>query len=108
VSDNDEQTEQLALPGQRITVTLNDGSQFAVQVANRDYLAWDMTAPKKGWDNDSQKMLFMNFLAWSAARRSGQFPGPFDRTEDSWWETVADIDPEKVAARPTPQAAAHD
>jgi hypothetical protein len=58
VSDNDEQTEQLALPGQRITVTLNDGSQFAVQVANRDYLAWDMTAPKKGWDNDTQKMLF--------------------------------------------------
>lgn len=101
MSEHDENDDQLALPGMGVRVVLNDGARFTVRVMNRDYLTWDMTAPAKKWDSSAQKMLFMNFLAWSAARREGLFPGPFDRTEDSWWELCADIDPEENAARPT-------
>lgn len=91
---DDDDSDAPKIHGQLIRVTLNDGSSFDARVTNRDYLAWDMTGPKRGWDMRKQLFLFQNFIAWSAAKRAGQFAGTFDAPKDagSWWNSVVDVD----------------
>jgi hypothetical protein len=104
VVDDDVPADAPRIHGQIIHVTIRDGAgvrEFDVHVTNRDYLAWDMTGPKRGWDMRKQLFLFQNFIAWSAAKRDGQFDGPFDRADTSWWELVVDVDARNVA-RPVP------
>lgn len=97
------------ITGKVIGVTMIDGRQFSVTVRNRDYLDWDLIAPRRKWQGQAQPFIFGNFLAWSAARREGQFDGTFDgREPGSWWNAVADIDQSATATTvpPTRPAAA--
>jgi hypothetical protein len=51
--DDDVPADAPRIHGQIIHVTIRDGAgvrEFDVHVTNRDYLAWDMTGPKRGWD----------------------------------------------------------
>jgi hypothetical protein len=107
---DDDEADAPAITGQEIGVTMVNGDHFVVKVRNRDYIAWDMTAPRKKWDAQRQPFLFGTFLAYSAAKREGLFAGTFDGREDgSWINSVDDVD-QRVAKRvpPTRPAAAHD
>lgn len=96
---DDDDSDAPKITGKVIGVTLLDGRQFSVTVRNRDYLAWDMTAPRRKWNAQQQPFVFGNFLAWSAAKRDGLFDGTFDgREPGSWWNSVDDIDQSAQAA----------
>jgi hypothetical protein len=87
--------------GMRVDVTMNDGRQFTVYVQNRDYIAWDMTAPRRKWNAQTQPFLFGNFLAYSAAKRNELFGGTFDgRESESWINSVADVTQHTAAPVP--------
>lgn len=69
----------------RIAVTLDDGSEFTVQALNPDLLRWDRMASRNGWPNaQSAPFLWLTFLAWSAAKRTGAIPDAMT------WETFGD------------------
>jgi hypothetical protein len=74
---------RLTIP--RIEVTLDDGSTFVVQAMNPDLIRWDRMAVKHGWPGaTSAPFLWMTFIAWSAAKRTGAIPA------DLTWETFGD------------------
>lgn len=96
------------LPGHRAQITLDDGSVYVVRISNREYIAWDKTAPRKKWGSAKDvPFLASSFMAWAAARREGQPPGQlsFDAFQDRA-EEVKDLEQEEEdIARPTQQAA---
>lgn len=95
------------LPGHVSRVVLEeDGGrlrEFQVRVDNRDYLRWDMTAPRQRWGKAADSpFLFATFLCWSAAKRAGEFAGSFEEFQTVCLETQAEErDGEDSDARPT-------
>jgi hypothetical protein len=105
--------EVRALPGKRFRVTLGDDESFTVRVTNRDFIAWDRTAPRKKWGTQAEvPFLFVAFCTWSASRREKFTSLNFDAPDGNCWcDVVEDITPledgaEDDAARPTRTAAA--
>lgn len=81
-------TDQVTLPGNRCTVTMNSGVTFQVRITNHCYIAWDKTAPKKKWGAMADvPYLAATFMAWTAAKREGAT----DLGWDAWQEAVADL-----------------
>jgi hypothetical protein len=71
------------LPGRRSKVSLADGTTFTVRITNREFLAWDMTARKRGWGALSeQPFLGATFLAHRAAIREGLTSLTWDQWQD--------------------------
>lgn len=106
------EVEERVLPGASTRVTMEDGTEFTVRITNRDYVAWDRTAPKKKWGKaEDVPFLAATFMAWTAARREGKTSLPFDQAGViNWTDSVADIDSRRDeedsedAARPTRKA----
>lgn len=77
------ETPERRLPGRRCRVTLEDPADpsgdplepVVVRVDNRDYLAWDRVAAKRGWvkkkDDAVPVFLMSTFLAFAAMTRQG-------------------------------------
>jgi hypothetical protein len=64
--------ERRTLPGRGCHVLLDDGTEFEVRIDNRDYIAWDKTAPKRKWPSGRDAPFLMTtFLAFCAATRAG-------------------------------------
>lgn len=62
------------LSSPRVLVIREGYSDLEVQTTNADMVRWDLTRPKQRppWPAfDQAPMLWMTFLAWSAARRTG-------------------------------------
>lgn len=60
-------------------VELEDGTSWDALVLNRDFVAFDLTRPKRGWPaGDEAPFLLNNFLAWNASKRAGHPVGGFD------------------------------
>lgn len=83
-----EPTKARKLSGRFARVVLEgpDGEElepFEVRIDNRDYLAWDKTAPRRKWigkrDEALPMFLMATFLAWSAASRRGLTALNFDQ-----------------------------
>lgn len=94
--------EERTLPGHRSQVILADGTTFVVRITNREYLAWDKTAPRKKWGTaQAVPFLAATFMAWAAARREDLTSLNFDQFSDVC-EEVSDLpeEPEDIA-RPT-------
>lgn len=73
------------LPGRRSRVTLSSGETFVVRITNREFIAWDMTAPKRKWPNLSDApFLGATFLAHRAAVRDQLT----NLTWEQWQEAV--------------------
>ena len=73
------EAEEVTLPGQRTRVILATGEDFTVQITNREYIAWDRTAPRKKWGSAKDvPFLASTFMAWTAAVREGMTNLPFD------------------------------
>jgi hypothetical protein len=68
-----------------VRVTLNDGRTLTAQVTNPDYLRWDRTAAKHGWQAMSKiPFTWLTFVAWSALRRTGALD------ESATWEEFSE------------------
>lgn len=95
----------------RIVLEGPDGADlepFEVRIDNRDYLAWDKTAPVRKWvkkkDDPLPMFLMATFLAWNACRRKGLTQLTFDQFQAAAIdvEEFTPEDPEDDgAARPT-------
>ena len=64
------------LKDDRINTTWNENGKTISEIAqvdNRDYVAYDLTRPKRGWSGmDEAPFIAFTFLAWSALRRAGK------------------------------------
>lgn len=85
-----EQDEKSKLSATQMTVTLADGSTLELEPQNPDRVRFDMTRSKHKWpDAESAPILWLTFVAWACARRTGAYAG----TWDDWSERDAlDID----------------
>ena len=93
-----------ALPGRRYVVTMEDGQTFTARTSNREFVAWDKTAPRHKWGAAQDvPFLALSFTVWAAARRAEQLDQAvnFDR----FIATCEHIEPVKQdasdVARPT-------
>lgn len=94
--------EERTLPGHRTKVTLADGTSYVVRITNREYLAWDKTAPRKKWGT-AQDVPFLaaTFMAWAAAKREGLTGSTFDAFSEECEEVEAIQVEDEDLARPT-------
>lgn len=68
-----------------------DGKTLDLQTNNVDMVLWDRTRAKHKWPGlQEAPFLWMTFISWSAARRTGLIPP--DYTYETWEAKVLDID----------------
>jgi hypothetical protein len=95
------------LSSPRVLVTRGDGSQLDLQTTNADLVLWDMTRTKHKWPKfDEAPFLWLTFLAWAAARRTGHIT---DTTWEAWLADTVDVaaqEDDDDTGRPTPLVAA--
>lgn len=90
----------------RLRVVPIDGDPYSVQALNPDMINWEETAARHGWKANTPAVApfkWLTFLAWSAARRTGQIAESV--TWDQFAKTTAqvtDVSQGGDQARPTP------
>lgn len=95
-------TETVTLPGKRCTVTLDGQQPFTVRITNRDYIAWDMTAPKRQWGKAADvPFLAGTFMAYTAAKREGKTTLKWEQWKDAVVELVNEAEDVDDVVRPT-------
>lgn len=63
-----------------LTVTLADGEVLELTSANPDLVRFDITRNKHKWpDAEAAPILWMTFIAWAAARRTGVYTDTWDK-----------------------------
>ena len=75
------------LTSPRVRVIRKENPDLELQVNNADMVRWDLTRPKQRppWPNfQDSPVLWLTFLAWSAARRTGAIEQGL--TFETWWE----------------------
>jgi len=88
----------------QITATINGTTETAI-TDNRDWVAYDLTRPKRQWPSfEDAPFVGTTFLAWSALRRAGKTQLKLDEfleqaTDVTMGEAV-EIDP----TQPAPEA----
>jgi len=90
----------------RLRVVPIDGDEYEVQALNPDMINWEETAARHNWKANTPTVApfkWLTFLAWSAARRTGQIdPGVgWDDFRQSTAQ-VSDVSKAADAAGPTP------
>lgn len=92
----------------RVTVIRDGHDDLEVQTDNRDMILWEKTRARHKWPKfDEAPMMWLTFLAWSAARRSGAIDTGYtwERWEAETLEarTVDDDDADDEGGRPFDQ-----
>lgn len=73
----------------KLTITPVDGEPYVVTTTIRDQVNYSDAAGKRKWRGVSDDpLLFQNYLAFSAARRTGRHTG----TWDQFLDTVAEVE----------------
>jgi hypothetical protein len=70
---------------------LRDGCEdLELQTTNPDFLAWDLTRARHKWPpiQDAQ-FLWLTFMAWAAARRTGAIETTY--TFETWRDDVIEV-----------------
>jgi len=102
--------EAKKLPGKRARVTLEgpDGlpaEPVEVRIDNRDYIAWDKTAPRMGWvkkkDDATPIYVMATFLSFSAMTRQGLTSLTWKQFEAACIEAEEIVEDEADTAHPT-------
>lgn len=101
------------LSSPRVVVVRDGQPDLEIQTTNPDLVAWDLTRAKQRpmWPKfDEAPFLWLTFLAWHGARRTGAIPVAmtFERWRDEVLDVSAVEDEEPDAGNPTQQAAAPD
>jgi hypothetical protein len=74
----------------RVRVVRDGQDDLEVQADNRDLILWDRTRIRHKWPKfDEAPFLWLTFLSWSAARRSGAIPA--ELTYERWEAEVLDV-----------------
>lgn len=95
------------LPSPRLTVVMDDGATFEVQSDNRDQLAYERTRARHKWPEPSAApFMWLTFLAWSALRREGAYPGNLDEFEAHALGVTNQTDGEEDVPSETPTQSA--
>ena len=88
-----------------VTVELEDGTTLGpLNTDNRDAVRWDLHRCRQNWPATADApMLWLTFLAWSAAKRLGQTTLTFDAWNDAAVNVQVegqddDLDPTQPAA----------
>lgn len=95
---------RLVAPRVRVVRASENGSDpMVIQTDNRDLLAWEQTALRHKWGSFQERPFkWLTFLAWSAARRSGELETSV--TYETWEAdvlSVADTAADDETGRPT-------
>jgi hypothetical protein len=73
-----------------VTVQREGHEPLTVQTNNRDLVLWDRTRIKHKWPRfDEAPNLWLTFIAWAAARRTGAIPE--DVRYEAWEAEVIDV-----------------
>lgn len=74
-----------------LVVVLREGHEpLMVQTNNRDLVLWDRTRIKHKWPRlDEAPNLWLTFISWAAARRTGAIPE--DVRYEQWERDVIDV-----------------
>lgn len=74
-----------------LVTVLRDGHEpLTVQTNNRDLILWDRTRIKHKWPRmDEVPNLWLTFISWAAARRTGAIPA--DVRYETWEAEVIDV-----------------
>jgi hypothetical protein len=97
-----EAEEEQTLPGHLVHVVLADGRDLQVRIDNRDFVHWDMTAPRQKWGTASTApFLFQTFIAWSALKREDLYSGGFTTFQRECLEAADVKGDDDDTARPT-------
>lgn len=86
-----------------------DDKGLEVQVANPDLVLWDETRVKHKWPPfEDAKFLWLTFLAWAAARRTGKIPVglKWEEWKADVMEVTTDDDEDSDSGNPTREAPA--
>jgi len=79
---------RLQLP--RVLVIRDGLDDLELQTTNRDLLLWDTTRAKHKWPDFRQApSLWLTFIAWSAARRTGAIEPAYKW--DQWQDAVLEV-----------------
>lgn len=74
----------------RVRVVRDGQDDLEVQADNRDLILWDRTRIRHKWPKfDEAPFLWLTFLSWSAARRSGAITP--EMTYERWEAEVLDV-----------------
>jgi hypothetical protein len=92
----------------RVTIIREGQPDLELQTTNADMVLWDLTRPKQrpAWPKfDEAPMLWMTFLSWAAARRTGAIEPSV--TWERWREEVLEVapindEPDSEAGAPFP------
>jgi hypothetical protein len=107
-------TVKLTTPCVRVVLESEPDKTLTIQTTNRDLVLWDRTRLKHKWPAfEDAPFLWMTFISWAAARRSGLIP--LDTTYEKWESDVMSADasepePDDEMGRPFPDgepSAAH-
>jgi hypothetical protein len=85
---------EVKLSSPRVRVIRDGLPDLEVQTTNADMVRWDLTRPKQRppWPKfDEAPILWMTFLAWAAARRTGAIE--LGHTWEVWLEEVLEVEP---------------
>lgn len=87
----------------KLTITPLAGEPYVVETTIRDQVNYSDAAGKRKWRSmTDDPLMFQNYLAFSAARRTGKHRGTWDEFCDTIAEVEVDEDDEEVD--PTPPA----
>lgn len=77
----------------RVTVIRDGHEPVTMQTNNIDMVLWDRTRVKHKWPRmDEVPFLWLTFVSWSAARRTGAIPEGFGY--EQWEREVLDVSAE--------------
>lgn len=99
----------------RIRVLRDGVPELELQTTNQDMVAWDMTRSRQrpAWPQaDQAPFLWLTFLSWHAAKRTGAIE-PGSTTWEVWRDEVLEViaiddDAETAGGTPFPEAAEPD
>lgn len=78
------------LTSPRIVVIREGFDDLEIQTTNADLVLWDRTRVKHKWPKfDEAPFLWLTFLSWAAARRTGAIPT--DHTYERWEGETLDV-----------------
>lgn len=82
---------EVKLSSPRVLVRREGYDDLEIQTTNADLVLWDRTRAKHKWPKfDEAPFLWLTFLSWSGARRTGAIPS--DMTYEKWEGETLDVE----------------
>ena len=82
---------EVKLSSPRVIVRRDGHDELKMQTINADLVLWDRTRARHKWPKfDEAPFLWLTFLSWAAARRTGAIPPEF--TYEQWEAETLDVE----------------